>query len=68
MSVKELMDLEHLMTVVIAEKELTESSNLDLLTIRGYQKDKRQLIDLMEVSSVLAVSNRKSLEHSCWKK
>lgn len=68
MSVKELMDLEHLMTVVIAEKELTESSNLDLLTIRGYQKDKRQLIDLMEVSSVLDVSNRKSLEHSCWKK
>ena len=65
MLVREDMDREPHMIVVIVVNVSMESSNSDLLTIKDYQKDKKQLIDLMEESYEQDVLNPKSLELSC---
>jgi hypothetical protein len=52
---KEEMDQKLHMTVVIVEKELTELLNLDHITIKDYQKDKKQYQDHTEVFFALDV-------------
>ena len=56
------------MTVVIAAKESTVLPNLDHITIKAYQKDKKQYQDPTVEFFVLAASKAESLEPSFWKK
>ena len=61
---REAMDQELLMTVVIVERELMVSSNLDHTPIRNYQKDKRPSQDLMVEYYVQDVLSPESSELS----